>query len=82
MNIDKKAIRNHVFFVEKMLCNGFEAILNERCEHCQKKLSEITRGVKVPFTNCDTVERDFGILHDVSRKTPTSMRSNEGGGGV
>ena len=70
-----------MFFIEKKLFNGFEAISNERYEHCKQKLSFFTRGVKVPFANCDTVERDLGILHDVSLKTSTSMNSNLGGGG-
>ena len=34
----------------------------------------------VPFTNCDTVERDFEIFHDVSRKTPISIVPNFVGG--
>ena len=36
--------------------------------------------MKDPFTICDTVERDFEILQDVSRKRPTSILRNLGGG--
>ena len=55
---------------------NWPSILNERCKHFKKNLSFYDEFLKVPFTNCDTVERDFEILLDVSRKTPTSILRN------
>ena len=56
---------------------GFEllhwsaGILNERCEYYENNLSFYNDFLEVPLTNCDTVERDFEILVDVSCETPT-----------
>ena len=56
--------------------------MNERCEHCEIKLSFYIEFLRVPFRNCDTVERDFEIFHDVSRKTPISIVRNVYGGSL
>ena len=38
--------------------------------------------MKVPLTKCDTVEQDFEIFHDVSRRTPICILPNLGGGSL
>ena len=67
---------------------GFEllhwsaGILNERCEYYENNLSFYNDFLEVPLTNCDTVERDFWILQDVSRETSTSILFNLDGGSL
>ena len=62
------------WWVELLHCSA--SILNERCEYYENNLSFYSEFLKIPLTNCDTVERDFGILLDVSCESPTfSKRS-------
>ena len=52
---------------------GFQKSLKYiwKIDRCEKHLSLYDEFLKVPFTICDTVERDLGISIHVSRKTLT-----------